>query len=52
MKITKKMRKRIKGMNHATREAYRNYKPVTYNRLTGWSKQITYVNPENFGLKA
>ena len=46
MKVTKKMRKKAKGMNAATRRDYnKGYKePHLFSRGT------TYVNPNNFNL--
>tara|TARA_R110000772_G_C12998280_1_gene407910 strand:- start:49 stop:207 length:159 start_codon:yes stop_codon:yes gene_type:complete len=52
MKITKKMRKKINGMNAATaRDYYNGYVKPSYDLLLGMqSGGTTYVNPKNFNL--
>ena len=52
MKITKKMRKKINGMNAATaRDYYNGYVKPSYDPISCiQSGGTTYVNPRNFNL--
>jgi hypothetical protein len=52
MKVTKKMRKKINGMNAATaRDYYNGYVKPGYDPILGiQSCGTTYVNPRNFNL--